>query len=54
VAPSVTSSPWAKLISPVVPKISESPTAVIAMIDPNLMPSTSSWMSWSSQGTAAF
>ena len=40
IAPMVTSSPCAKLIRFVVPKISESPMAVIAMIAPNLMPAT--------------
>ena len=35
-APKVTSSPWAKLTSPVVPKISESPMATMAMIRPKL------------------
>ena len=38
-APQVTISPWAKLVSPVVPKISDRPTAQMAMIRPNLMPS---------------
>jgi hypothetical protein len=35
-------------------EISESPTAVIAIIDPNLMPSTRSWANWSSQRAAVF
>ena len=38
-APQVTISPWAKLVSPVVPKISDRPTAQMAMTRPNLMPS---------------
>ena len=38
-APQVTISPWAKLVSPVVPKISDRPTAQRAMTRPNLMPS---------------
>jgi hypothetical protein len=42
-APKVTSSPWAKLVSPVVPKMSDSPMAVMAITRPNLMPSTDSW-----------
>ena len=43
IAPIVTYSPWAKLISRVVPNTSERPIAVIAMIAPYLMPSTSAW-----------
>ena len=43
-APMVTSSPCAKLVSPVVPKISDSPTAQTAMIRPKRRPSTSSWI----------
>ena len=42
-APTVTSSPWAKLVSPVVPKMSDSPIAPIAMMRPNCRPSTNSW-----------
>ncbi len=45
-APRVTSSPWAKLVSPVVPKISDSPTAASAMINPNRKPSAISWAAW--------
>ncbi|MBR8640028.1 hypothetical protein KEF29_13815 [Streptomyces tuirus] len=41
VAPIVTNSPCAKLIRWMVPKISESPTDVIAMITPNWTPSIS-------------
>ena len=37
-APNVTISPWAKLAIPVVPKISDSPMAAIAMMSPNRMP----------------
>ena len=37
-APNVTSSPWAKLVSPVVPKISDNPMAHSPMSRPNLMP----------------
>ncbi len=37
-APMTTISPWAKLIRPVVPKISDRPTAVMAMMSPNRMP----------------
>jgi hypothetical protein len=36
----VTSSPCAKFVSPVVPKISDSPTEHIAMIRPSRVPST--------------
>ena len=43
-APIVTSSPCAKLVSPVVPKISDRPTAQIAISRPKRKPSTSSWM----------
>ena len=42
IAPMVTSSPCAKLVRPVVPKISESPTAAIAMSRPKRSPSTNS------------
>ena len=45
-APSVTSSPWAKLVRPVVPKMSDSPTAASAMIRPNRKPSAMSWAAW--------
>ena len=45
-APSVTSSPWAKLVSPVVPKIRDRPTAASAMIRPNRRPSAVSWAAW--------
>ena len=38
-APNVTISPWAKLVRPVVPKISDSPTEHMAMISPSRMPS---------------
>ena len=37
-APNVTISPWAKLDRPVVPKISERPTDVMAMIIASLTP----------------
>ena len=39
IAPIVTSSPWAKLVSPVVPKMRERPTAASARIRPNRRPS---------------
>ena len=42
-APMVTSSPCAKLVSPVVPKISDRPTAQIAISRPKRRPSTNSW-----------
>ena len=45
-APIVTSSPWAKLVRPVVPKMSDSPTAASAMISPNRKPSAISWAAW--------
>ncbi len=45
-APMVTSSPWAKLVSPVVPKIRDRPTAASAMINPNRNPSAVSWTAW--------
>ena len=38
-APNVTISPWAKLVRPVVPKISDSPTEHMAMINPSRTPS---------------
>ena len=38
--PKVTISPWAKLVSPVVPKIKERPTEQMAMISPSRTPST--------------
>jgi hypothetical protein len=37
-APKVTSSPCAKLMSPVVPNTSDKPTAASATINPNLIP----------------
>ena len=36
--PKVISSPWAKLVRPVVPKINESPRAARAMMRPYLRP----------------
>ena len=42
----VTSSPCAKFVSPVVPKIKDSPTAASAMIRPNRKPSAVSWAAW--------
>ena len=42
-APNVTISPWAKLVRPVVPKISERPTEHIAITRPSLMPSAKRW-----------
>ena len=45
-APSVTISPWAKFDSPVVPKISESPTDVMAMIIASLKPLARVCGSW--------
>jgi hypothetical protein len=42
IAPNVTSSPWAKLVSPVVPKISDKPMAHMAMMRPKRTPSTKS------------
>ena len=39
-APKVTISPWAKLVRPVVPKMSDRPMAHMAMIRPKRMPST--------------
>ncbi len=38
IAPKVSSSPWAKFVRPVVPKISDSPTAASAMTSPNRIP----------------
>ena len=38
-APNVTISPWAKLVRPVVPKISDSPTEHMARIRPSRTPS---------------
>ena len=46
IAPNVTSSPWAKLVSPVVPKISDSPSAASASSSENVMPPTASWRNW--------
>ncbi len=40
-APSVTISPWAKFVRPVVPKISDRPTAARASSRPKLRPATS-------------
>ena len=45
--PTTTISPWEKLVRPVVPKISESPMAIMANTRPNLMPSTVSCRNWS-------
>ena len=45
-APNVTSSPWAKLVSPVVPKISDSPSAASASSSENVMPPTASCSTW--------
>ena len=45
-APMVTSSPWAKFVRPVVPKISDRPTAASAMIRPNRTPSAVSCAAW--------
>ena len=45
-APMVTSSPWAKLVSPVVPKMSDRPTAARAMISPKRNPSAVSCAAW--------
>ncbi len=42
-APKVTSSPWAKFVSPVVPKTSDSPMAARARIRPNRRPETAYW-----------
>ena len=36
-------SPWAKLVSPVVPKITDSPIAASARMRPNRRPLASSW-----------
>ncbi len=41
-APPVRNSPWAKLVRPVVPKMSDRPMAPIAMTRPNCSPRTSS------------
>eukprot|EP01136_Pigoraptor_vietnamica_P041006 Opistho-1_new@13467 len=38
IAPKVISSPWAKFVRPVVPKINDSPTAASAITRPNRMP----------------
>ncbi len=38
IAPKAISSPWAKLVSPVVPKISDNPTAARAMTSPKRIP----------------
>ena len=45
-APNVTSSPWAKLVRPVVPKISESPSAARASNREKVMPPTVSCKTW--------
>jgi hypothetical protein len=45
-APIVTSSPCEKFVSPVIPKISDRPTAVIPMTSPKRIPSTSSRSTW--------
>ena len=42
IAPHVTSSPWAKLTSPVVPNASDRPTAAMAISRPSFMPSNAS------------
>src|SRR6266508_6969895 len=44
-APNVTSSPCAKLMSPVVPNTSDRPTAASATISPNLIPPTARFSS---------
>ncbi len=38
IAPKASSSPWAKFVNPVVPKMSDRPTAASAMINPKRMP----------------
>ena len=50
IAPKVTISPWAKLVSPVVPKISDRPTEQIARIRPRRAPSVSRWLRARSAG----
>ena len=45
-APNVTISPWAKFDKPVVPKISDSPIDVIAMIVASFNPFARTWGSW--------
>ena len=45
-APNVTISPWAKFDKPVVPKISDSPIDVIAMIVASFKPFARTWGSW--------
>ena len=45
-APNVTISPWAKLDSPVVPKISDRPIDVMAMIIASLKPLASVCRNW--------
>jgi hypothetical protein len=46
IAPNVMSSPWAKFVRPVVPKIIESPRAAIASSEANTRPPTVSWSAW--------
>ena len=41
--PKVTISPWAKLVRPVVPKMSERPIDVMPMMRPKRMPVNPSW-----------
>ncbi len=43
--PKVISSPWAKLVKPVVPKISDRPSAASAMISPYFRPDVDASMS---------
>ena len=50
-APNVTISPWAKLVRPVVPKMSDSPTAHMASIRPKRAPSATRWASCDHQPT---
>ena len=45
-APKVTSSPWAKLVSPVVPKIIERPRAAMASSSAKTSPPTASCRAW--------
>ena len=45
--PNVTISPWAKLVRPVVPKISDRPTEHMAMTSPSRMPSARRWANFS-------
>ena len=46
IAPKVISSPWAKFVSPVVPKIIDRPSEAIASTREKTRPPTASWRPW--------